>query len=151
MSILPKQHNRRTWYIVALVFIFLLAVAGILAAVYLYNLKEKDLGKVKPDYVMTASALQKAFEVGEDLAVEKYANKIIEVTGVIGSVKYGENNSVNVSLETESNYTLVICTFQNFEDLPDLSPGQTITIRGECSGYLLDVLMNNCVLVGVKK
>ncbi len=151
MSILPKQHNRRTWYIVALVFIFLLAVAGILAAVYLYNLKEKDLGKVKPDYVMTASALQKAFEVGEDLAVEKYANKIIEVTGVIGSVKYGENNSVNVSLETESNYTLVICTFRNFEDLPDLNPGQTITIRGECSGYLLDVLMNNCVLVGVKK
>jgi len=25
-----------------------------------------------------------------------------------------------------------------------------VTIRGECSGYLMDVLMNNCVLVSVK-
>lgn len=147
MTILSKKFTRKTWYLVILVIIFLVVIAGTFTAVYLYNLKVKDLEKAKADYVMTASELQKAFELEEDLAVQKYANKIIDVTGEIESVKYGENNSVNVSLATASNYTSVICTFLNIDGLPELRPGQTITIRGECSGYLLDVLMNNCIIL----
>lgn len=150
MTTSPNKFTRKTWYIVAFVFIFLLVVSGIIAAIYMYNLREKDLNKVRPDYAMTAAALLKAFEDDEPDAVAKYANRIIEVTGAVKAVNPGENNSVNVSLETDSNYMSVICTFRNSGDLPELRAGQVVTVRGECSGYLMDVLMNNCVLVSVK-
>ena len=72
---------------IALAVVFIVAVGGILAALYLYNLKPKDLQKVKPDFIITSTALQKAFEEDEKGSSAKYINKIIEVSGEIESVK----------------------------------------------------------------
>jgi len=131
----------------ALFLVFFLALAGILAGLYLYNLQDKDLAKARPDFTLTASELLKAFGEDEAAASARFTGKIIEVTGVIGSVKPVENNRLNVTLTTESDLSSVICTFRSADDLPQLKSGGTVTLRGECSGYLLDVLLNNCVFV----
>jgi len=47
---------------VALFFVSFIAFAAILAALYLYNLKNTDLTKARPDYVLSATLLQKEFE-----------------------------------------------------------------------------------------
>ena len=62
-------------------------IEKILGALYLYNLKATDMSKAKPDFIVTASALQKAFEDDETKASVTYINKIVEVTGKIASVK----------------------------------------------------------------
>lgn len=133
---------------IVLIIITILALAGAATGIYLYNLKPKDLGKVKPDFVVTSSELQSAFEENETAAVVKYVNKTVEVSGEIGSVEPGENNSVNISLKTNSSYSSVICTFPSGVDSGKIKEGSQISIRGECSGYLMDVLLNNCVLAG---
>ncbi len=133
---------------IVLILIAILALAGAAAGFYLYNLKPKDLGKVKPDFVVTSSELQSAFEENETAAVIKYVNKIIEVTGEIGSIEPGENNSVNISLKTNSSFSSVICTFPSGVDSGKVKEGSQISIRGECSGYLMDVLLNKCVISG---
>ncbi|MCU0462130.1 MAG: OB-fold putative lipoprotein [Bacteroidales bacterium] len=132
---------------IALGVVFFLALAGILAALYLYNKQHKDLQKVKPDYVITASELQKEFESDESGSTAKYVNRIIEVSGIIGSVKRGEQNIVSVTLKTESDFSVVICTFPPATDPEKLVTGKNVTIRGECSGFLMDVLLNNCAVV----
>ncbi len=132
---------------IILIVIATLAVAGAVTGYYLYNLKPKDLGKVKPDFKVTSAELQRSFEENEASAAAKYVNKIVEVTGKVSSVERGENNSVNVSLETDSDFASVICTFPA-EVSPDLlKVGSQISVRGQCSGYLMDVLLNNCVLL----
>ena len=47
---------------------------------YCYNLKRTDMAKAKPDFVITASALQKDLKIMKQASVNIY-NKILEVTG----------------------------------------------------------------------
>jgi len=135
---------------IALAVVFIVAVGGILAALYLYNLKPKDLQKVKPDFIITSTALQKAFEEDEKGSSAKYINKIIEVSGEIESVKPGEKNTFSITLKTGSDYSSVICTFPVVPETTILKTGNQITLRGECSGFLMDVLLNNCVTIEEK-
>jgi hypothetical protein len=136
---------------VALAVVLFIAIAGIGGALYLYNLKPKDLKSVNPDYTLTSTALQKAFEENETSATAKYVNKIIEVSGEIISIKEGEQRFVNVSLKTGNDLSAVLCTFPHGNDLIDLKSGTSVTVRGSCSGFLMDVLLKNCVLVESKK
>ena len=132
---------------IALAVVFIVAVGGILAALYLYNLKPKDLQNVRPDFIITATALLKAFEDDEKGSSAKYINKIIEVSGEIVSAKPGEKNTFNIILKTGSDFSSVICTFPVFPDTTILKTGTRITLRGECSGFLMDVLLNNCAVI----
>jgi hypothetical protein len=136
---------------IALGVVIFIALSGILAALYMFNLKHTDMAKAKPDFVVTASILQKAFEDDETKASTKYINKILEVTGTIASVKPAGNNIVSISLVTESDLSSVICTFTAISDPLKFTPGNEITLRGECSGFLMDVLLNNCAIIEPKK
>jgi hypothetical protein len=132
---------------ISLLAIVFIGLAGIGIGLYYFNLKDKNLQKTKPDYTMTSIDLQKAFEENEAVSIAKYVNKIIEVTGTIESVKAGEGNKTNVALKTGSELSLVICTLSPQSDPAPLVSGNEVTIRGECSGFLMDVLMNNCVVI----
>ena len=131
---------------IALFVVFFIGLAGILGGLYMYNLKQKDMAKTKPDFAISATILQKEFEDDETQASAKFINKIIEVTGIIASVKPTENNGISVILETGSDFSSVICTFTVVKDPDMLILGKEITVRGECSGFLMDVLLNNCVI-----
>jgi len=132
---------------IALFFVSFIALAGILAALYMFNLKHTDMAKAKPDYVISATQLQKEFEDNETAASTRYTNKIIEVTGNIASIKPADNNVITINLVTGSDFSSVICTFSAIADPSKLQPGREITLRGECSGYLMDVLLNNCAVI----
>jgi len=131
---------------IALFVVFFIGLVGILAGLYMYNMKQKDMAKTKPDFVISATILQKEFEDDETRASAKFINKVIEVTGIISSVKPTENNGISVTLVTGSDFSSVICTFTAVKDPEMLKQGKEITIRGECSGFLMDVLLNNCVI-----
>lgn len=123
-----------------------MVIAGAATGYYFYNLKPKDLGKIKPDFYVSSIELQRAFEENEAAATAKYVNKVIEVSGEINAIDRGENNSVNISLKTNSSFSSVICTLPSGVNPGEISVGSQISIRGVCSGYLMDVLLNNCVI-----
>jgi hypothetical protein len=131
---------------IALFVVFLFAVGSILIALSLYFKKHSNLATTKPDFVITATALQKEFEDNEKTASEKYIKKIIEVRGIVGSVTQADSSNINISLKTGSDLSSVICTFAG-TDKSKFKTDQDITIRGECSGFLMDVLLNNCALI----
>ncbi len=137
----------KTFVKIALLVVSFIALSAILAALYMYNLKHTDMAKAKPDFVITASLLQREFENNETEASKRYVNKILEVTGKIGSVKPAGNNIISISLETGNDLSSVICTFPAIADPSTLRTGDNITLRGECSGFLMDVLLNNCAII----
>ena len=140
----------KTYVKVALFFVVFIAIGAILAALYYYNLKSSDLAKTRPDFVISATELQKAFESNEAEASAKYIKKILEVTGKIASLKPAEKGVISISLVTESDLSSVICTFPAVKDTSILKTGEEITLRGECSGFLMDVLLNNCAMIRPK-
>jgi len=134
-------------YRIALWLVFFLAVGAILGGLYMYNMQDKDLRKVKPDFILTAAELQQAFEADEAAAASAYIDRIIEVSGEVESVKPGENQSLVVTLKTGNALSAVSCTFQAGSFTQDFAAGDHTTIRGRCSGFLMDVLLNNCSVV----
>lgn len=132
---------------ISVVIVLFLIVAGAAIGLYFYNLKPKDLSKTNPDYIVTSSRLQEEFESDEASASAKYINKILEVTGEIISAEETGNGSWNISLQTGSDFSKVICTFPSVESPVVFENGKSVTIRGECSGFLMDVLLNNCRVI----
>ena len=137
----------KTYVKVALFLVIFAALAAILAALYFYNLRSTDMAKARPDFIISASDLQKAFQDDETKASLTYINKVIEVTGKISSVKPADNGVLSISLATDSDLSSVICTFPAIKDPSVFRTGSEITLRGECSGFLMDVLLNNCALI----
>jgi hypothetical protein len=137
----------KNWIKIALFAVLFIAVAVVLFGLHEFNLKHPDTSKVKPDFVVTATALQKDFDDNEKTASSKYINKIIEVRGTIATVTPADSTHINVSLKTGSDISSVICTFSTTGDHSKLRTGEEIVLRGECSGFLMDVLLNNCSTV----
>jgi hypothetical protein len=132
---------------IALGVVLLIAIVGTGVALYYYNLKPQDLQKTKPDFLVNAADLQKEFETNETGSSAKYINKIVEVTGKVTGIESGEMGSWNITLETGNDFSKIICTFPEVDDPAVFETGMNITIRGECSGFLMDVLLNNCAVV----
>jgi hypothetical protein len=137
----------KNWIKIALFAVLFIAVAVVLFGLHEFNLKHPDTSKVKPDFVVTATALQKDFDDNEKTASSKYINKIIEVRGTIATVTPADSTHINVSLKTGSDISSVICTFSTTGDHSKFRTGEEIVLRGECSGFLMDVLLNNCSTV----
>lgn len=129
-------------------------IGGILAIIiigggyglYLFNKKVPTLEDATPDFVMSANDLFNAFDQNESEATAKYENKVIEVKGKVISIKNNESNS-NVILKAEMAMAGgVNCSFKHKLE-ETLEKGSTVTIKGQCQGYLMDVVLNNCYLV----
>lgn len=142
-----KKIKLQKTHLVALLLIFIIALGGILTGLYMYNRQEKDLQKVKPDFVMTAAELQKAFEVDEAAANSDYTGMVIELSGEVESINPGEDETLIITLKTGNPLSAVSCTFREGSASTVVTAGDQVTVRGQCSGYLMDVLMNNCSLV----
>lgn len=129
------------------IIIFLtIAVVGGLVGLYMFNEKVPTLDSVKADFTMTADELYNAFDENEEAAMTQYQDKVIEVSGVVRRTKV-DSNQFNVVLKASGSMTGGInCAMR---DLSVESPAKSseITIKGRCQGYLMDVVLNNCVIV----
>lgn len=132
---------------IALFTVLFFVLAAVLVGLYFYNEKHPDLTKARADFKITATELQKEFEENESTASSKYINKILEVSGEVASINPSENKIMNISLKTGNDMSSVICTLAASVDASKVNARAKIVIRGECSGFLMDVLMNNCVIV----
>ena len=122
-------------------------VVGLVIAFIMFNSSAKDLTRVKPDYSITSLELFSDFSADEKAASEKYIGKVLEIRGVLGAFDFRNTSSGTVTLITGDPTGMVICRLASSEDIPNLHIGDIITIKGECSGMLMDVLVNNCVIV----
>ena len=80
-----------------------------------------------------------------------YINKILEVSGTIASAAPSDSAHLNISLKTGSDISSVNCVLSAVGDLSKFKPGEEITLRGECSGFLMDVLLKNCAIITNRK
>ncbi|MFA7445881.1 MAG: hypothetical protein WCY89_08025 [Flavobacteriaceae bacterium] len=125
---------------------------GILIALFvfikLYNKPHIDVGDSKADYVMSIEAIAGDFEENEAVANEKYLDKIIQVEGVINDIALSDGNSI-LTLKARQSDQSVVCTMAASENIKivGLQKGNTVTVRGICTGYLMDVILVRAIIV----
>jgi hypothetical protein len=125
--------------------LLIVLVAGGLYGVYLYNKKPADTHDEKADFEISAVALTRAFTLDEEASNKKYVDKILQVSGTISEVDF---NSYSIILDAADPLASVTCSFYKEEAaaLAQLKRGNTVSVKGKCTGKLTDVVLNNCIL-----
>ena len=129
--------------------IMILGIVGVGAGFYLYNKPHADLSSQKADISFAASQLFSEFESDENAANEKYLNKLIEVKGRIQEIIPNENGGVVLVLKGETDMFGINCSFEEADAtrVMDAEIGTEVSIKGLCTGMLMDVNLSRCVLV----
>ena len=128
----------------------ILFAAIIIASLYFYlqyNRKPADLMDTKPAFIVTASNLVKEFESDEAAANKKFLGKIIQVNGALASAVYNQDTLINIILGDALHR--VGCQFdkRHSPEIEKFHEMNTISVKGICTGYLMDVELNRCVIV----
>ena len=96
-------------------------------------------------YRISAEQLYTEFDDDEAAANKKYTDKVIEVHGTVGAVQQTEQGT-NVLLAAGNATGGVSCNLQG-NNHASITTGETIKVRGTCSGFLMDVNLVDGILV----
>ena len=126
-----------------------LALVGAVVAYQLLTPKgEINVAKAITAHELNAGALYAAFSSDETAANAEYAGTVIEVKGILKAVEKNETNQLQLSLDAEDDLGAVVCTLtQAPADLSNLEIGSSVTVKGICTGYLFDVVIDQAVLL----
>jgi DNA/RNA endonuclease YhcR with UshA esterase domain len=128
--------------------ISILLLIGAAVGWNLYNKPHEGVKNVEADMRMSAADLFNDFQRNENVANKKYLNKVIEVTGIVSEVQ-NANGSQIILLSSADDMGGVSCQLTNDEHNKkiQIKKSTKITVKGKCSGYLMDVNLVDCVLV----
>ena len=130
------------------ILILLLMAIAIGAAYILYEYRKlpPDLTEKKADYSISAKKLAEEFHLNETLATQKYTGKILEVSGLVKEI----NSEEDLLILGDSSYPIMIsCALKPGGEKLILNEviQANVVVRGVCTGYLLDVQLNNGVII----
>jgi hypothetical protein len=132
-------------------FLILLVLGAVLIGAAIYGWKEyhrqhKETADLAAAFSVPAPTLVKAFQDDENKANKQYNDKVINVSGTVVKVDHNDSTQT-VQLDGQS-MGGVICQFEASHggDLKALRPGQPVTIKGVCTGMLLDVVLVRCAI-----
>ncbi len=126
------------------------AVVGGIFALKEYNRGAADVADMTSVAKLPASELLAEFAADEVAATARFVGtteQAIEVSGPIRSMEDADDGKVNVVLETDDALAGVVCEFAA-ADVPETwRAGSEVTVKGICTGMLMDVVLVRCVPV----
>ncbi len=122
-------------------------IAAVAAWKYTFKDSESNVASHKTEVTIDAQSLLQAFEINEDSANMKYRDKVIQVSGTVGSIAQ-DSLGYTVYLKEKDAISGIVCSFDRSSfDSVRVKPGSQINVKGICMGYLMDVQMNKCNIV----
>ena len=106
-----------------------------------------------PAMKVTVEELILAYEEDGVAADARFANKVINVTGVVARVEISEVLDVHYIILASADQRLlqtIRCLFDKKHGpaLSNLVRGQTVTVQGRYYGSIIDIRLKDCVIVG---
>lgn len=130
------------WFLIAGLILILLAAGWFY---YLYQKPRADVADVKAAHTLTAEKLYHDFVTDEAAADQKYTDKIIEVKGMVSEVQTMDKTAF-VLLGAGNENGGINCSMQH-DNVALPEKGKKITIKGKCTGFLMDVNLVDAVYV----
>lgn len=112
-----------------------------------YNKPHINVAKTTPDITVLPEALIHEYETDENSANSKYLDQIIQVTGPISKIESEQDKTI-ITIGKEELFGNVDCHMSSEEknQFIQLKVGQEVTIKGVCTGYLMNVILVRSVL-----
>ena len=127
----------------------LIVIAGTAFGFYQYFRKPADIRTLQADFTITASGIVADYNNDENAANAKYLDKVICVKGKVSETKISTEGQCTVFLDSGDPLAAITCSFYEDEATAakKLHPGEPVTIKGKCTGKLMDVVLNKCSLI----
>ena len=142
------MRKRRT---ILWIVILLLILAGAGRAWYLYHKPHQGAAGETAAATVEADSLYHQYQADEHAADQRYNGKVISVTGRLTEIQH-TGGSVNWVLSSQSGGGSqpggggIVCQiFAGTKVDPEPHPGDLVTIKGRCTGFLMDVNLVDCV------
>jgi hypothetical protein len=124
---------------------FVAFLAGL--SIYCYQKPTRNVAK-ETGIPVTATELYAQFTSDQLQANQVYLNKVLQVSGQVLTIKNTPYEGPVVVLRTSDPMFGVACALSKLEpSAQPVKPGETITIKGICTGYLSHVVLSNSCLV----
>lgn len=133
---------QKKWIFLAGLLVCLLAGGW---AYYNYNKPRAGVTSVAAAHTLGAEQLYDEFATNEATATEKYVGKAIAVTGVVSSVQQSADGATTVLLKAGDAMGGISCSMAAKENRP--AEGSTVTIKGRCTGFLMDVNLVDAIII----
>ncbi len=138
---------KKNWKIILLVIVIIGAI------VFYFGMKEYnraavDVTEEKADVSIQATELTKLFGEDEAKANSMYLDKVIAVSGTVAAVEKDDKGAFTIMLNGESALSNVSCQLdeRHNADGATVKEGDKITIKGYCTGMLMDVVLIRCAV-----
>ncbi len=131
----------------ALLALLIIGIVGIAVGYYQWNKPKENMATSQAEATVGAAQLLTEYSAAEDAANAKYLGKTIAVSGPVKETSI-EAGTIKVMLGTGQEFG-VYCTLDSLAQHPRTAfpLGETITLKGKCDGYNLDVQLSRCVEV----
>ena len=125
--------------------LLLVAAIGAATGFYLYNKPVKSTSARSVELTVKSDELFNEFSSDESSANVKYLDKVVAVNGTVTNIEQEDGMQV-ITLNTASDMFGVICKMEPSENNNSVKTGDVITVKGICTGMLMDVVMVRCVV-----
>ena len=133
---------RKKYFFAVGILLLFIAAWGI----YKVTLPHRNASGEQSVATLSAKNLYNEFQSTENDANKKWVGKVIEVSGSISSV-IESGNYISIDLRASADGGVNCSLLKKDLDSGDkFKPGDSITIKGKCTGFLMDVNLVDCVV-----
>ena len=98
------------------------------------------------DFSISADSLYQQYRANEHSADQKYLNKVIEVTGKLAEIQHSGTSEIWILSPHAGGGGINCQLFAGTKIDPEPKSGEAVTLKGRCTGFLMDVNLADCVL-----
>jgi len=130
-------------------YFIIIAIIVLIVAAWVYHLftaNRPGLAGVNADISINAVDLYNQFQSDENTADKKYLDKVIEIKGTITDI---QQTDTTLSIELKgADMGGINCGIASdgYDKALSFKKEATITVKGRCSGFLMDVNMVDCII-----
>jgi hypothetical protein len=125
--------------------ILLLLLVAFAWAWHLYHKPHESAAGETAAVTIDADSLYHQYQLDEHSADVKYMGKVIEVTGKLVEIQHSGNAEIWIVSAQPGGGGINCQMFPGAK--PELmpKPGETVRLKGRCTGFLMDVNLSDCV------
>ena len=129
------------------ILLLLLAAAG--WGYYQYQRPHQSAKDETANVTIGADSLYVQYAGDEKSCDAKYLGKVVEVSGQLSEIQHSGQSEVWILSTGTANTGGVNCQLFPGEKVPEPhpKPGDQVTVKGRCTGFLMDVNLSDCIII----
>lgn len=113
---------------------------------HLYMLPHQSAAGEAADFTISADSLYSQYQKDEHSADRKYLGKVIVVSGKLAEIQHSGNSEIWILSPQPGGGGINCQLFGGTRIDPEPKTGDAVTVKGRCTGFLMDVNLADCVL-----